>query len=216
MKDLFVYTADLDALAFIKAILVRPAALGIREIAFDIDHFSGRDSGMVKEGPEIARSKVRKNEYGRLVLTWDRHGSGWEGVQPEVAAERVQKRLDSSSWSGCSCAIVADPEIEEWLWSCQAALAAHLKLTPHQLSAYVPPIAEDLGYSPKRCLREHPKEVFEELLYRCKRRGPLPEDFARNGDMADIKSLESSPSFHNLASALRRWFPLPETSADQY
>ena len=65
MKDLFVWTADSDAQALIRAVLQRHRDLQIHPISFDVDRLFSRDSGMVKEGPEIARAKVKKTEYSR-------------------------------------------------------------------------------------------------------------------------------------------------------
>lgn len=50
MKDLLVYVADADALAFLRAILQRHQALGIRPITFDIERHPQRDAGMVHSG----------------------------------------------------------------------------------------------------------------------------------------------------------------------
>ena len=116
MKDLFVLTADADAEALMRAVLSRHKALQIRQIDFDIKRFPGRDNGMVKEGPEIARVLVNKSEYSRLLLMWDHHGSGWEKLNPDQAAIRIQERLDGVTWTGRSSAMVLVPELEEWLW----------------------------------------------------------------------------------------------------
>jgi len=50
MKDLLVYVADADALAFVRAVLNRPQALEIRPIVFDIERHPQRDAGMVQSG----------------------------------------------------------------------------------------------------------------------------------------------------------------------
>src|SRR5690349_1171431 len=99
MKDLFVLTADSDSQALIRSILVRYKALGIRQISFDVSRHSGRDPGMVKDGPELARMLVNKTKYERLILVWDHHGSGWESRSPGDAARRIQERLDGTTWT---------------------------------------------------------------------------------------------------------------------
>jgi hypothetical protein len=83
MKDLFVLTADSDAQALIKAVLGRYRDLQIHPISFEIQRLTGRDSGMVKEGPEIARALVKKAEYSRLILVWDHDGSGWHNLNSD-------------------------------------------------------------------------------------------------------------------------------------
>ena len=85
MKDLFVLTADSDAQAVMRSVLVRHKALGIRPIEAEVQRFPGRDSGMVKEGPEIVRALIKKADYSRLILVWDHHGSGWHARDPKSA-----------------------------------------------------------------------------------------------------------------------------------
>lgn len=86
MKDLFVLTADLDALAVMRAVPGRPQAIGIRPISFEIDRHPMRDSGVVSTGPELVR--LRKTTFDRVLLLWDHHGSGWEiGTRPVMLSE---------------------------------------------------------------------------------------------------------------------------------
>jgi hypothetical protein len=42
------------------------------------------------------------------------------------ALDAIQKRLDGVTWAGRSAAVVAIPEIEEWLWHCHKSMAKHL------------------------------------------------------------------------------------------
>ena len=207
MRDLFVLTADADSQAMIGALLRRVAALHIRPISFEVRRFPGRDSGMVKEGPEIARVLVKKTEYSRLMLFWDHHGSGWERLASEAAEDRVQQRLDGATWTGRSCAIVAVPELEEWLWTCPDGIAGHVGLTTIDFRVLLNPIATKLGRSLEQCCRQKPKELFEAVLYRRTRRGPLPEDFRHLGSTLDVELMLSSTSFARFAAALQSWFP---------
>jgi hypothetical protein len=194
MKDLFVWTADSDAQALIRAVLQRHRDLQIHPISFDVDRLFSRDSGMVKEGPEIARAKVKKTEYSRLILIWDHDGSGWERVVPEQAVTRIQQRLDGVTWTDRSAAVVIVPELEEWLWHCPASVARHLGVS-----------AADLDTLP--CCREKPKELFEGVLYYNRRRKPLPEDFRMLGSSANLAKWSASETFGRLVEILRAWFP---------
>ena len=128
MKDLFVLTADSDAEAVMRSILVRHKELKIRRIEAEVKRFVGRDSGMVSQGPEIARALVKKSEFSRLILIWDHHGSGWHAREPERAVELIQRRLDGVTWADRSAAVVAVPEIEEWIWRCRSSMARHLNV----------------------------------------------------------------------------------------
>ena len=130
MKDLLVYVADADALAFMKAILERPPALGIRPISFDIERHPMRDAGMVQSGAELVRMK--KGRYHKALLMWDHHGSGRDHRQtPDVVSHEIQSKLDSFTWRENSAATVLVPELEQWLWFCENAMIAHLRITSH-------------------------------------------------------------------------------------
>ena len=207
MKDLFVLTSDADAQALIGAVLKRHRALRTRAITATVERFVGRDSGMVKDGPEIVRFLVRKDEYSRVILIWDHQGSGWEKLKPEVAVSRIQQRLNGVTWADNSAAHVVVPELEEWLWHCPASLAGCVGLRMAEFNSLTEESATHLGGPRERCCREKPKELFEEILYRQKRRRPLPEDFAMLGSSAKVDQLCASPTFARLIEILRSWFP---------
>ena len=59
MKDLLIYVADADAEAFLRSVLVKHQALGIRAVTFDIMRHPQRDAGMVQTGAELARMQKR-------------------------------------------------------------------------------------------------------------------------------------------------------------
>ena len=206
MKDLFVLTADSDAQAFIRAILQRHQALQIRPITFEVRRLTGRDSGMVKEGPEIARAMVRKTEYSRLILMWDHHGSGWDKRPLATAADRIQQRLDGVTWTDRSGAIAVEPELEEWLWTSPGSIMEQLGSNVAEFDALVAALANKLGMPRERCCRHKPKELFEAVLYQKKRRRPLPEDFASLASSADIEDMSNSETFAHFVDLLKAWF----------
>ena len=124
MTDLFVLTADADALAVMNAVLARPVELGIRPITFKVDRHFGRDPGLVKDGPELVRMKAPKREFAKTILLWGYAGSGWERrYTPAQSEDRVQARLDGVTWKKHSRAVVLVPELEAWLCQDEAALA---------------------------------------------------------------------------------------------
>ncbi|HXB71624.1 MAG TPA: hypothetical protein VNY05_25530 [Candidatus Acidoferrales bacterium] len=207
MKDLFVLTADSDAQALIQAVLRRHQALQISPISFEVRRFPGRDSGMVKEGPEIARAMVQKGEYSRLILVWDHHGSGWHKLKAAQAVVKIQERLDGVTWTNRSAAVVVVPEMEEWLWHCPASVAGYLGSNAAEFEIVTARAATRLGRTRDRCYGESPKELFEAVLYDKKRRKPLPEDFAALGSSADVTSWCRSETFARFVAILRAWFP---------
>ena len=72
MRDLVVITADADMEAVMRAVLKRPQALGIRDIAFEVRRHDGRDAGVFQNGPEVTRTL--KSDFDRLLMLWDHHG----------------------------------------------------------------------------------------------------------------------------------------------
>jgi hypothetical protein len=151
MKDLFVLTADSDAQALMTSVLRRHRELQIQPITFKVQRFAGRDSGMVKVGPEIARDLAQKTEYSRLILMWDHHGSGWNARTPENATHTIQGRLDGVTWADRSAAVVIVPELEEWLWHCPASIARCIGSNATEFDRLVERAVKKLDLSIERC-----------------------------------------------------------------
>jgi len=205
-KDLLVYTADADALGLMRAMLVRPDALGIRAIAFDIERHPQRDAGMVQSGAELARMK--KGGYHKAMLLWDFAGCGREHRMSAQALEtEVQDRLDSYSWSGRSAATALVPEVEVWLWYCEPALAKHCGVTVDVIGPCLQAFAAKQGKPLETLKQEHPKELFEHLMREHLRRTISPRDFEEIGRQASIKRLRECPSFDRIVGILQGWFP---------
>ncbi len=177
MKDLFVFTADADALAVIRSVLDRPSAIGIRPITCDVDRHFGRDSGMVKDGPELIRMRVKKTEVQNVMLIWDHHGSGEESRPPEKSRAAIQLRLRQVTWEDRSDAVVVVPEVEEWLWHDLGALAHGLGIDATRLQPHIDSFVVKQSKDFLTCKRTHPKELFEHCLYQVSKRKPLPDDF---------------------------------------
>jgi hypothetical protein len=206
MKDLYVMTADSDAEALLRALLARPAELDIAPIECKVERFIGRDSGMVQQGPEILRTKNLKGEFRRAVLIWDRDGSGWEQLDSEMAAARIQGRLDGVTWADRSAAVVLVPELEEWLWRCPEALRRIVGLDDERMAGAVRAAAKGLGLPAKGGEFVKPKELFQEVYYAKQRKRPLPEEFATFGRRARVAELMASDSFRRFVEILRGWF----------
>lgn len=206
MKDLLVYVADADALAFVRAVLNRPQALGIRPVTFDIERHPQRDAGMVQSGAELTRMK--KGRYGKALLLWDHHGSGRDHKQsPEQVAREIQDKLDSFTWSDNSATTVLVPELEQWLWFCESALAAYCGVTSLQLRHWVQESSTKLGRTVEDLKQQQPKELFEAIVRERIRRTISPRDFDEIGQRASVNALLTCNSFAAIARTLRTWFP---------
>lgn len=207
MKDLLVYVADADALAFMKAIMERPQALGIRPIDFEIERHPMRDSGMVQSGAELVRMK--KGKYRKALLMWDHHGSGRDHKQaPDEVEQEIQSKLDSFTWSGNSAVVVLVPELEQWLWFCENAVAAYCGVTVNQLTQWQNDQAQKLGMTSDALKAEQPKELFEHVMRERLKQTISPRDFEEIGKRASITKLLGCASFISIAETLRSWFPV--------
>ncbi|TYT75104.1 hypothetical protein [Desulfobotulus mexicanus] len=206
MKDLFLYVADADAQAFMKSLLHKPAALGIRQITFDIDRHPQKDSGMVQSGAELAR--MRKGQYRKALLAWDHHGSGRDHKQPpDVVRSEIQNRLDSFTWKENSSVTIFVPELEEWLWYCEKALLAYWGISANTLEIWLDERANKLGKSIEILKAEQPKELFEYVMRERLKRTISPRDFEEIGRLAGVKGLVACESFRSISSTLKSWFP---------
>jgi len=206
MKDLFVFTADADALAVMRAVLSRPESLGIRPITFDVDRHAGKDSAMVRTGPQLAG--MRKGRYRKAVLIWDFHGSGWENVRsPQESEAQVQAKLDQVTWRDNSEAVAIVPELEEWLWHNQASIHAHLGVSAQELDRWVAEYATSREMRPPDVKASEPKELLEYVFVQKARRTISPADFEAMASRASLVDWKASPSFRALVALLATWFP---------
>lgn len=212
MKDLLIYVADADALAFMRSTLEKHQALGIRPISFDIERHPQRDAGMMQSGAELARMK--KRYYHKALLMWDHHGSGRDHKQgPSDVGKDIQDKLDSYTWCGKSAVVVLVPELEQWLWHCENAVAAHCGVTVAQLEQWVDDCAQRLRNDGDVIKREQPKELFEYVMRNSLKRTISPRDFEEIGKRASVTALLGCDSFRSIVEVLRLWFPL-EAVAD--
>ncbi|MEO5349385.1 MAG: hypothetical protein H7836_07050 [Magnetococcus sp. YQC-3] len=206
MNDLFVLTADADAQAVMREVLGRPHALGIRNIAFAVDRHVGRDSGMIKDGPEL--TKFQKGGFGHLLLLLDYHGSGREKESVDALQHALSARLDAVTWKERHLAVVAVPELEEWLWHSPDALLKHVQVSEQEMERWLAEFAKRSGRDVEWLRREQPKELFEHLIFKKERRRPRPFDFEKIARVASLTDWQQSRSFRMIAEGLRQWFPI--------
>lgn len=196
MKDLFVLTADSDAQSVMRAVLKRNESLDIRPISFEIDRHPYRDNGVFNNGPELMGLKLKKTDYGHLLLLWDHDGSGCR-AEPSQAIQEMEQRLGHVTWKDRSSAVVIVPELEEWLWHNPASIAKQVGCSLAELDRHI---------QSSRLLGS-PKELFEQTLYERQKRKPLQSDFEQIAARASLRQWQRSPSFSAVTSHLRRWFP---------
>jgi hypothetical protein len=200
-----VFTADADAQAMVRSILARPQGIGIRATTSEVRRHAGRDSGMIKDGPELIRTLNLKNQFHKVILIWDYDGSG--STSHTQSRNDIRLRLRQVTWEDRSEAVVIVPELEEWLWHDLGALASLLRTTAAALQRHVHHFAQERNRAPAMCKREFPKELFEHCFYQARRRKPGLDDFERIGATADLAAWGSSPTFSLFTDILRNWSP---------
>jgi hypothetical protein len=206
MKDLFLLTADADALAFMKSILARHDALGIRPVTIEPIRHTMRDAGVIKDGPETAR--LYKRTCRKALLLWDYHGSGHEHrLSPDDSAAKIQERLDGVTWIDNSGAVSVVPDLEESLWHSASAINVYFGVAQGQLTGWVSEYAAKKRSTAENITRSTPKELFEFICLEKLKRSISPRDFEEMGKIASIRSLQKSSSFAKIVSLLQDWFP---------
>ena len=207
MKDLFVLTADADAMAAMRSVLQRHMSIGIHPVTFDVDRHTMRDSGLVKDGHVFVRRY--KGKYHKVLLIWDHHGSGLDSLEPPVSMKLVQDGLDRVTWQGDSGAVVLVPELEEWLWHNEASLCRRLGISTADLQIWVDEYSRKKNTTVARVKQEQPKELFEYVCIEKAKRTISPKDFEEIASIASLVDWQNSVSFRAIVSLLQSWFPGP-------
>jgi len=206
MKDLLLYVADADAEAFIRSVLNKPQALGIRAITFDIKRHPLRDSGMVQSGAELTR--MEKGKYTKALLAWDYHGSGRNHkLTPKELCADIQRKLDTYTWCENSAVAIFVPEPEQWLWFCENAMCAYYGIDSLTLQRWHEERSQKMRKSVEDLKSEQPKELFEFVVRDRLKRTISPRDFGELGQRAGIGGLMACESFLSIVAKLREWFP---------
>ena len=211
MKDLVIITADADMKAVMEVVMDRPKSLGIRPINCEVHPNDGRDSALVKDGPELTRK--HKAGFKRVLLLWDHHGCGRERLPPDKVRGDVQDRLNSVSWRDRSNAVTLVPELEEWVWHSPNAIRVWLEretgrsLTDGELTSWQNEFAIQQDRSIDQIRQELPKELLEFVCRRCLQRKPRVRDYDIIARAASLDAWRASTSFQAVTGWLQRCFP---------
>ncbi|MFB1485593.1 MULTISPECIES: hypothetical protein [unclassified Thiocapsa] len=99
------------------------------------------------------------------------------------------------------------PELEQWLWFCEGAIASYCSITPDQLRAWMQDRADKLSLPVAKLIEAQPKELFEYIMRDRLRRTISPRDFEEIGKRASVTSLQKCDSFASIVRTLHGWFP---------
>jgi hypothetical protein len=200
MIDLVCLLADKNIEAVIAAVLHRHASLSIRPITFEAVVHPQRDSACYHEPEPLLRPFL--NEAAHAIVVFDR---AWEGspssaMQMEEQVDRKLERM-RSSWAK---AVVADPEIEAWLFRRSPRLDEKLGWRGR-----TPTLTEELaanGLWPTDVPKPtDPKAAIEWAL----RRAQKPRSSAIYREIGAVLGMREcvDPSFHRFRATLQAWFP---------
>ena len=200
-KPLIIVTADKDAEFAIKALVRRPAALGIRAIDFDCFRHPRRDNGVFNEVHSFLRPFLQW-EYALVIL--DREGCGHEDEPRDVLEKAVEDRLSANGWPGRSCVVVLDPELEAWIWDSSYQVNRILNW-PGGADSLKRWICEQGFVGGGEFKPARPKEALDSAL---RHRG-IRHSSALFRDLAKEFKFENcrDTAFQRLVSTLRGWFP---------
>jgi hypothetical protein len=204
-KDLVVLVPDKNMEASLRGLLSRCAALGLREVAFDLFVHPERDPGCLLKSHQFLLSFT--GQYDHALVLLDKEGCGREGSSRDDLEAQVEDRLSQSGWEERAAAVVIAPELEVWIWND----------SPHVGPAF------GLGKDPKDWLQDggflqegqikpvRPKEAVERALRLAHR----PRSSAIYLELAQRVSTSRcvDPAFLKLKRTLASWFP-PQPRAE--
>ena len=201
-RDLIVLVADRNMNAAITGVLIRPRALGIRQVTFRVLTHPQKDPGVLRHAHNFLRPFAGK--YQCAIAMFDREGCGKESVDGTELETGVESRLARNGWSANAAALVLDPELESWVWSDSPEVDNALGW-----AGRTPALRRWLAQ--RDLLREgqtkpeRPKEALEAAL-RLVRKARSSLVYRRLAERVTLQRC-SDPAFVKLKSTLQRWFP---------
>jgi hypothetical protein len=201
-NELIVLVADKNMEFAVKGILSRFNALGIREVAPEINVDPENDPGCLLRGHLFLRPFV--NQYAHALILLDREGSGRERICRETLESEIEERLNRSGWGNRAAAIVIDPELEMWVWSDSPHVDSVLGWEGKEpaLRNWL----QERGYLQEGRIKPgRPKEAMEQALRTVRK----PRSSSIYQQLARKVSLErcTDSSFVKLKTILQGWFP---------
>jgi len=209
MRDCLFLVADKNMEGMLKGFFSRDAfhrAMGCGHFAFD-----SRQDLLVAHGQNDPGLYTRANEFLQPYANTHRHAvvivdAEWSGSPgKDGILKRLNQHLLSAGWlADNGCAVVIDPELENWVW----------QDSPHVCSA----LGSDMSFAalragleakgfwqPNEAKPDRPKEAVEWAL-RQSRKGRSSAIYQQLATWVTAKGC-TDQAFHALRNALLRWFP---------
>jgi len=127
MKDLVLLVADKNAKYALQGALLRPKALGIHDIDFEIVVHSGHDGGARTTGAKLLALQHHKFRHGLLIFDFEGCGTTLPNA---VSLEAVLDEQLEPQWDGRAKTIVIEPELDVWAWGSDHAIENALEWPP--------------------------------------------------------------------------------------
>ena len=184
----------------------RHEALGIRPLLADVFVHVHRDPGVLNGAQDFLAPFTA--QYTHALVMFDREGCGREESTKELSQE-VQRRLDSTGWSGRSAVIILDPELEIWVWSDSPHVPEALGVSSDDLESLL-----RAKYRPEGQVKpDRPKEAMEEALWHSR----TPRSSAIYSRLAQKVSLSrcTDQAFLQLKACLGQWFPRVQSGVER-
>lgn len=208
MKDLIVLVADGDMDQLVTALLKRISAVedNVRSFNFDVQRHPLKDPGVCNNSVDFLRLFI--NSYKYVLVMCDYEGCGKDRQKNHFTREQVEIKIETelsnNGWPSNNCAIVVDPEIENWIWvhptHMQRAIGWNRTET-------ITTWAISSGWlQPGFCKPARPKEALEAALYLVKtpRSSSIYRKIAENASYGRC----IDPAFLKFVNIIRSWFKL--------
>jgi hypothetical protein len=201
MKDIIVLVADKNMEFLIKGLFPRiPRIENIPEFSFDVLVHQHRDAGVFNESDEFLRSFHDK--YDNALVIFDHSGCGREDKTREELELLVENKINRSGWNENVCAIVINPEIENWIWVNEARLKDAISWEDE--NGVYDWLYENGWIELNSNKPNRPKEAFQACLRKCQ----IPRSSSIYKEISSKASYRvcQDPAFQKMIEKLKSWF----------
>jgi len=210
VRDFLLLVADKNMESMLKGYLSRPgihAALGCGPFNFDarrdlhVAH-GQNDPGLYTRAKEFLQPYAASHRHAAVVMDAE-----WDGAPPVTDIEqRLTTHLEQAGWPAeRHCAVVIDPELENWVWQDSPHVCAQLGFAGNY-AALRSKLEHQKYWHPGEAKPHRPKEAVEETLrtHKIPRSSAIYQKLAQHIGTAGC----TDNAFLKLRNAMRLWFPL--------
>lgn len=204
MQDLIVLVADKNMDFLVRGLFPRiPNVEQVRKFSFEPLVHPYRDPGIYNDADDFLRSQTDKYSYALVIL--DHAGCGREEKTREEVEEDIETKLTRSGWQDRACAIVIEPELENWIWVNETQVAQAISWEEN--TGIYDWLHKNDWKNTEELKPSYPKEAFEAALKVCR----TPRSSAIYREIASGASYRhcQDPAFRKMLVRLRVWFGQP-------